>query len=92
MRHPRDWTGSLVEKLALLQPSRHVFFSNIADVFADQRFDFELEAVLQHQLDFLLPGLFVCEPGILGDLTGAFDVLLVQFDLHAGAKLAPAII
>ena len=45
-----------------------------------------------NQLDFLLPGLFVHEPGILGDLPGAFDVLLVQFDLHAGPKLAAALI
>src|SRR5689334_12457104 len=82
----------LIEELSLFQPGRHVFFRDIADVFADQGFDFELESVLQHQLNFLLPRFFVREPGILCDLPGPLDVLLVQFDLHAGAKLAASII
>src|SRR6185369_11320422 len=82
----------LIEEISLLQPRGHVFFRDVADVFADQGFYFELEAVLQHQLDFLLPGLFVQEPRILRDLPRPFDVLFVQFDLHAGAELAAAVI
>ena len=54
----------------------------------DQRLDFELEAVFEHQLDFFLPG-FLLEPGIAGDLLGPLDVVLVELDLHAGRQLAP---
>ena len=46
---------SLIEPILLRQPRRHVLLGDVADVFGDQRFDFQLEAVLEHLLDFLLP-------------------------------------
>jgi outer membrane protein assembly factor BamB len=40
---------------------------HVADVLADERFDFQLEAVVEHLMsfDFLLPGLLLLEPGYL---------------------------
>jgi hypothetical protein len=47
---------------------------DVADVLADQRFDFQLEAVFEHQVDLFLPRLLVRTRGT-GDLLGPLDVL-----------------
>ena len=62
---------------------RDVFFGDVADVFADEGFDFELEAVAEHAVDLALPIAFLGEPRIVLDLVRAFDVVVVQRDLHA---------
>src|SRR5438093_5174491 len=82
----------LVQEMPLFQPRRYVLLGDVADVLADERFDFEFESVLEHQLEFLLPRFLLSEPGILRDLTGPFDVLIVQLDLNAGTELAALII
>ena len=81
-----------IQENVFLQAGGNVLFGDVADVLADQRFDFELEAVLQHHVDFLLPRLLVREPRILRDLAGAFDVLLVELDLDAGLELASLVV
>ena len=84
--------SALVQKIPLFEPGRHVFLGYVTDVLADERFDFEFEPVLEHQIELLLPRLLMSEPWILSDLASSFDVLLVQFDLHTGTKLAALVI
>ena len=82
----------LVQKISFFEPRWYVFLGYVANVLADERFDFQFEPIPEHQIEFLLPWLLVSEPWILGDLPGAFDVLIVQPDLYAGGKLAALII
>src|SRR5437016_3628440 len=95
-RHPssarRGIFAALIQEVSFLQPRRHVFLGNVADVLADERFDFKFEAVLDHQFDLLLPGLLVSEPRILRDLSRPLGVLLVEPDLNARTELAPLVI
>ena len=65
-----------------------VLLGDVADVLADQRFDLQLEAVVQQPLDLLLPLRLVGEPGVAGDLLGPLAVGVVQRDLHAVRELA----
>src|SRR6266705_3027862 len=82
----------LVQEMPLLEPRGHVFLGHVTNILADEGFNFEFETVLEHQIEFLLPRLLLSEPWILSDLASSFDVLLVQFDLHAGTKLAALVI
>src|SRR5262245_22376403 len=82
----------LIQKVPFIKSGWYVLFSNVADVLADERFHFELESVLQHEVDFLLPRLLVCEPWILRDLLCALGVLVVEFDLNAGTELAAIVV
>ena len=45
-----------IQPILILQPCRHVLLGHVADILRDQRFDFQLEAVLEHLLDLFLPG------------------------------------
>src|SRR6266478_7813258 len=78
--------------MSLLEPRGNVFLGDVTNVFADESFNFEFETVLEHQIKFLLPRLLLSEPWILSDLASSFDVLIVQFDLHTGTKLAALVI
>src|SRR5437879_4865118 len=69
-----------VQKVSFRETSGHVLFSDVADVLTDKGFDFKLETVLEHQVDFLLPLFLTREPWVFGDLARALDVLVVQFD------------
>src|SRR5215831_2194031 len=88
---PTVCTG-LIQEIAFNQPRRHVLLRHVADVLADERFDLELEPVLQHRLELFLPCLLIYKPRILCDLARAFNVLIVQFDLHTGTELASLVI
>src|SRR5947208_17001054 len=85
-------TRGSIQEVSFSQPCRYVFLGNVADVLADERFDFKFEAVLDHQFDLLLPGLLVREPRILRDLSRPLGVLLVEPDLNARTELAPLVI
>ena len=69
-----------IQPILRFQPLRDVFLRHVADVLRDQRFDFHLEAVAEHAVDFLLPGLVVLEPGVVQDFVGAlqFDVFTLE--------------
>src|SRR6516162_8669276 len=60
----------LVQKDALFQPRWDIFLGHIADVLADERFNFQFETVLQHQVDFFLPRGLLGKPRVLRDLLG----------------------
>src|SRR5690606_13191134 len=52
------------------------------------RFDFHLEAVGQHVVDFLFPHLVLAEPGVVEDFAGSFAVGVAEGDLDIVAELA----
>src|SRR5262245_16120211 len=58
----------LIQKVLVVQPLRHVFLGDVADVLADEGLDFELEAVFEEGFDLALPALVLLKPGIAGDL------------------------
>ena len=84
--------AELVQKVSFSEAGWYVFFRDIADVLADERFDFELETVLEHQIDFFLPLFLIRKPRVLRNLTRPLDVLIVQFDLNTGSQLAALIV
>src|SRR5206468_4310993 len=80
------------KEIELMLHNGFILFRNVADVLADERFDLELEAIVEHQFDFLLPRLLLGEPRILRNLARPFDVLFVQPDLYARTELASRVI
>src|SRR5205085_9830300 len=87
-----EGTAELIQKLSLFQTLGDILLGHVADVLADEGFDFELEAVLEHQVDLFLPGFFLFEPGVALDLVGPLDVLLVELDLYAVWQVAGFVI
>ena len=73
--------SSSIEPIFIGQPRGHVLFGDVADVFGGQRFDFQLEVVLEHLLDLALPIAFLGEPRILGDLSRPFAIGFVEREL-----------
>jgi len=82
----------LIQPILRRQTLRHINLGDVADVFGDERFDFELEVVFEHLLNLSLPVLFLLEPGILGDLFGAFFVVFVQRDFDAVGEAAAVVV
>ncbi len=90
MFHQECVSADSIQEGIFFEPQRDILFRHVTDVLADERFDFKLESILQHQLDLFLPRLFVHKSGILRNLAGSLDVLVVELDLDARLELAPA--
>ena len=71
-------TSSLPQPVLRFEPSRDIFLGDVADVLRNQGFHFHFEAVGEHFFDLLLPLLVFLEPGVRGNLLGAFDVAIIE--------------
>ena len=78
----REGTGALklIEPFFVFDFLRQVFIGDERQAAGGKAFEFHLELVGQHLLDFALPRFFVLEPRIGHDFLGAFAVVVVELD------------
>src|SRR5262249_23058486 len=76
----------LVQPVPFLELARQVGLGQVLEVLVGERVELVLEAARQHALDLLLPVLLL-EPGVVEQLPGARDVLVVELDADVAREL-----